>query len=231
MVLICAWQSHNPRYLLPMLPLAFMFAAWGFGNIFESIPWKGGVDDVLEKRRDRFRILAFVLALSPVAVVAGIDTVMIINSPVTPPKDLRTLQYKSDEAKLIHALSGEIEWGRWFQYGDWVNRRDPEATAMGWHRMIAASVWMRDNLPEDSLVMARKRRLTAYYSERKAVQYVPETRPEAFTRALHDMGVTHLLVDEVSPAVRKLLEIYMREQPGVLTPVFSVGPTHVLAVK
>jgi hypothetical protein len=200
MVLICAWQSHNPRYLLPVLPLAFMFAARGLSGLFGE-------------KSTRLPIAALIIAVGFNVFVFITDALMISRAPVT----------------VVEKQ--EIAWGRWFQYGDWVNRRDPEAMAMGWHRMIAASAWMRDNLPEDSLVMARKRRLVAYYSERKAVQYVPETRPEAFTQALHDMGVTHLLVDEVSPGVRKLLGIYMDEQPEALAPVFTFGRTHVMAVR
>jgi hypothetical protein len=97
---------------------------------------------------------------------------------------------------------------------------------------------MREGLPADAVVMARKPTLVAYYSGRYSIQYVPETDPRAFFRKCEELGVTHFLVDETAPAARALfqrhLDALMSGSAGpwpVVRKSFSLGATHVMELQ
>jgi len=216
LIIICAWQSHNPRYLIPIVPVAILFAAEGLRIMAGPFKRRGAV------------ALFIIAVLFNLAVFIG-DRAVIARAPVTPP--LSAGEFGSMEDDLIHELAGAIEWGYWYQYPDWLNKKDPLAIGMSYHRSLAAAAWMGGALDESSLTLARKPRLVAYLSGRRVIQYPAEPDPARLEMKLRDSGVTHLFVDERSAGVRLYLEAFIRARPGALVPVFSVGDTVVYAVR
>lgn len=222
LLIICAWQSHNPRYLLPLIPVAIIFFfASGLTSFLQAVA--GGLGNKVV-----MPILAvfFIFNLG----ILGLDRSFIRRSPVTPPRTAEGA-YRTEEGGELHDLAGDIKWGYWYQFPDWANKSDPAAIAMSYHRLIAASVWMGQNLPQTALAVARKPRLSYWYSGVKTIQYPPTPAPADFARFLRERGVTHLLVDETTPAVRAAVKNFMEERPGELVPVFTIGETSVLEVK
>jgi hypothetical protein len=229
MIIICAWQSHNPRYLLPLIPVGFIFFA-------SAGQWLPGPESTLAPapgaaRRRRIIVIAVqAAAIAFNLVILGLDLNIIRYSPVTPTGGGEYASLSGGDRQLLE-LTGEIKWGYWYQYPDWLGRAGDSELAYRYHSLIAASVWMGRSLPGTALVMARKPRLSCWYSGRKTIQYPPTPQPEAFARFLRRRGVTHLLVDKTSPEVWMAIQGFMQERPGMLVPVFSIGGAYVLEVQ
>jgi hypothetical protein len=207
-MIICVWQSHYPRYLVPAVPLGLLLAA----EAIRDLPG-------LSRIRMQAALLAAAVALS--WAVAGIDLALMHRGP------------KASDAEAA-ALTGPMDWGRWYQLPDLMASSDPAAMAAGYQRQLAACIWMRDGLPSDAVVMARKPALAAYYSGHYAIQYPAEADPARFWERCREMGATHFLLDETSPAVRALFRNhldYLLQQPGppAVTTAFELGGTLVLA--
>lgn len=230
LVIICAWQSHNPRYLFPLIPLGLIFLGSAVNEFFtpaaEKLPparrqpsWKNKIWSGAQAAVILFNLI-----------VLGSDLNLLRRAPVTPPRG-KNGALVSETDQVLHDLAGDIKWGYWYQYPDWLADSRPEMLALSYHRLIAASKWMGGNLPESALIMTRKPPLVCWYSGRKSIQYPPLPEPEAFLRFLSQRRVTHLLLDESTPVVRLVVQRILEEKPGILAPVFRLGQTIVLQVK
>jgi hypothetical protein len=224
LILISAWQSHYARYLVPVIPLAWVLAGeglrlWTEPNPHQPSSWKQKLTASLT-----------ILALGLNALVFLKDAYLVRHEFVTPAPALAV----TEEDGLLLELTGPIHWGYWHQYPEILAAADPVARARAYHRQLAAGAWMRDHLPANAVVMARKPTLAAYSSGHYAIQFVPERNAEEFFARCRERGVTHFLLDENSPVARELMRghlAYLRGRPewGTVRPVFALGDTAVLA--
>lgn len=210
-LLISAWQSHNPRYLIPLLPSGLIFAARGIRLLEESF------SSPRRNRAGRFgpaTVLVF-LVLN-LAVLVG-DLRLIRSAPRNPAIDL-------------FPRFGAIHWGRWYQYPDFLRSGDPAGMARGYHRLLAVADFLRSQ-PGSALIVTRKPQLVAWVSGRSTMQYPPYPAPDAFLAALRERNATHVLLDEVSPGVRALFEKVRQARPGAFEEVFTIGHTTLIKIK
>ena len=179
---------------------------------------------------------AAVMVAFNLAVLGG-DLALIRRSPVTPVAGAAQRAAPvvetaaAEEDRLLSELAGDIRWGYWFQYPDFLASGQPEVMGLRYHRLLAAAVWTRRGLPAEAVVVARKPALVAYLSGHWTMQYPPYPAAEAFLAALDRGGATHLLVDEASPEVRAGLQAVMRERPERFSVVFRIGQTWVLKLE
>jgi len=213
--IISLWQSHNPRYLLPILPLIVFYAAHGLSSFLSSTKWKvkamGGA--------------AGLLVIVNILVFAG-DAGVALSSVETPGR-VPCFTLKPGQRDEMKELAGTIKWGYWYQYPDMLSLTDTASYAMRWHRLQAVLIWCGKNLPDDAVIAARKPRLAAYYTGRYALQYPALLDPAALSARLEEMGVTHVFIDEVSPAVRQVIKNYAGERPDDLKVVYGLGGTYI----
>jgi hypothetical protein len=220
LALVSVWQSHNPRYLLPVLPLALIFAAEGI---------KAGAE--LTRRLDPGRALKLLamVALGVNVGVFAVDAVLVVSAPATPLRD-RSGRFLSPDGPELLRDAGEIHWGRWYQYPDLLRLKNPAAVMTGYHRLLAAAARLKE-LPPSAVVVTRKPPLVAWLSGRHAIQYPPEPDPDRFLAALRERGATHILQDEVSPEVRTLFERVRAARPEAFRTVFRLGGTELIEVR
>ncbi len=232
-LIILAWQSHYPRYLVPLIPLGCLYFLSGLEYVLGAA--KCGHESTGAGRRTIVLWVLLLLSLFNLGVFVT-DLVLLMGAPETPAvvEDPSACNARAGldgvEGRRMEELAGRIKWGRWYQYPEML-KNDPEEQALRYHRLIAAARWAGRELAPGSVMAARKPRLTAFYSGRPVLQFPPETRPGALARKLERMGVTHVLADEASAGARLILNRVILEMPGFFSPVFSIGDTHVLGLK
>ncbi len=225
MLIICAWQSHYSRYLVPLVPLAIIFA---FSAALPSSHDDAEITGSRGTRLAPFFLLGSALIFN--LFIFASDLSLVYKAPTTTIVMDILGEGEGSSIEAGRSPDGDINWGRWYQYPDWLASSDPAGPAMKNHKLIAASIWMGGNLPKESVVLARKPRLVAYYSGGMALQFPAEMRPEKFMAALREMGATHALIDETSPGVARLFLEITSGLPGVFEPVFSRGRTIIFKI-
>lgn len=219
LVLVSLWQSHNPRYLIPLLPLIIIL--WLEG-VWRLAAW-ARLDELLTART----LAATMIGLCVSMMVT--DMVLVDTAPVTPMRG-RDGAYLTADGEDLRKYGGEIDWGRWYQYPDFLRATDPRAPMIRYHRLIAAGRRMSE-LPETTLVVTRKPPLVAWLSGRHAIQYPPEPDPDRFLAALESAGATHLLLDETSGDVRGPFERVRAARPDRFLTLYHFGGTEVIELQ
>lgn len=221
LAVICSWQSHYPRYLVPLMPLVCIYGVAGFRCLLGMDA--RGQEEKKHRRRTRAAFLLVPVFLVFNLGVFAADILLISRSPETPPSGDRA----TEEREKMQEMAGTIKWGYWYQYPQMLASADTANTARRYHRFLAASHWLQ-NLPPDSVVVARKPRLVGYLSGRKTVQYPPKASVPMIVNALREKNATHVFAEEVSPGVRRILNRVITENPDLFRPVYSIGNTHIL---
>ena len=105
LVLVSVWQSHNPRYLIPLLPLLIILWLEGLTGL-AALAGRDGVPAA--------RLAAAVMAGLCIGVMLT-DVVLVWTAPVTPLRD-RAGRFLTVDGEELQRWGGTIEWGRWYQY-------------------------------------------------------------------------------------------------------------------
>ena len=216
LALVSVWQSHNPRYLIPLLPLLIILWLEGAAGL-AALAGKDGTAAA--------RLAAAVMAGLCIGVMLT-DVALVWAAPVTPLRD-RVGRFLTVDGEELQRWGGTIEWGRWYQYPDFLRSPDPLAPAVRYHRLIAAARWL-SRLPPEALVVTRKPPLVAWYSGRHTLQYPPILDPDRFVTELKKRHVTHLVLDEVSGDVRVLFGRARQARPEKFRTVYSLGGTEII---
>jgi hypothetical protein len=161
--LIVLWPDiwTDRRFLLPLLPVAFLLAAAGVVWLF----------DFMRVRHHVWTLPAFG-ALLVVMTVPGL---------------VSTVSYSQECMRL--------------------NRQGDELACYPgpWRAFAQAGYWVRDNTPEDVIVVSRKPRLFYLFSDRRGDVYPFTTEDEEMLAYLDEVGADYVLVVPLSATTYRFL--------------------------
>jgi len=205
LVAISSWEGWVPRYLLPLLPLNLWFIFRGMeltlGKIFKNRlygQWLAGQVFVLWFFFNLMRALA---------------VISFQHTPLPYPSE----KFLAQEQEAV-ALVGVKNFAHFPNAFDW-KRKGPEylaAKSAAYYHFFAMAEWVKENLQPEEVVVCRKPTLFAWLSQGRSIQYPAELDAEKFLAAVKSRRGKFVLIEEISPELRRVLLGFWKSNPGRL---------------